>query len=147
MDRFKPTEFVRVINIDDEPYNWQYMPTSGEEETFTDNGAVRVITGRKAFTADFSGQYPGNEEIWMINPGDSEVLLGENAYIMVEGLYKKLITKRKIQETPDQEPTKARNFNWNDGRMQEEMIDKIVLGVENPQFNEPVRTQKSRATA
>lgn len=144
LSRFQPHQFVRVINIDDEPFIWQYMPSTAEEESFTDNGAVRVVTGRKSFTSDFSGQYPGNEQQWLLNPGDSEVLIGESAFIMIEGLYKRLVAKNKINATPDQEATKARNFNWNDGKMQEDMIDKIFLGVENPRFNEPARAEKPR---
>lgn len=142
--RFQPHEFVRVMNIDDEPYEWQWMPSNAEEEAFTDNGTVRVVTGRKAFTSDFTGQYPGNEQVWTIGAGDSEVILGENAYLMIEGLYKRLTAKKKIKDTPDQEATKARNFNWNDGMLQEKMIDKIFLGVENPNFNEPARVKEAR---
>jgi len=39
MDRFQSHEWVRVINVDDEPYRWQYLPTHAETIEF-DNGSV-----------------------------------------------------------------------------------------------------------
>jgi len=143
MDRFKPTQFVRVINLDDEPFQWQWMPDDGEEEMMDTDGLMRQVSGRKAFTNGYREQIDGNEQKWVINPGDSEVLLGSNAYLMIEGLYKKLVAKDKINQSPDQEATKARNFNWNDGKQQEEWIDKIFLGVEDPRFNEPARATEA----
>lgn len=140
-DRYQPSQFVRVINIDNEPFSWQYLPTEGETEEFTDNGAVRVITGRARFDSKYETKIPGNEQLWMINPGESEVLIGENADLMIEGLYKRLVAKKRITENPDIEPTKARSFNWTDGLLQEQMIDKIFLGVERPNF-EPTPTGK-----
>lgn len=144
-DRYQPTQFVRVINIDNEPFSWQYFPSTGEGEEFTDNGAVRVISGRAHFTSGYKEKMPGNEEIWLINPGDSEVLIGENADLMIEGLYKKLVAKKRIADKPDIEPTQARSFNWNDGLLQEQMIDKIYLGVEQPNFDESARSSVTKA--
>ena len=80
-DRYKATDYVRVINIDNEEFTWQYFPIDGELETFDDNGATRVIQGRQRFTSNF------------------------------------------------------------DGLLQEQMIDKLFLGIENPTFNEPQRSQ------
>lgn len=139
-DRYAPTDFVRVINIDNEPFQWQYFPIDGEQETFTDNGAVRVISGRQRFTGNYEQKLPGNEQIWEINAGDSEVLLGANADLFIEGLYKRLVAKKRIKDMPNIEATKARSFNWNDGLLQEQMIDKIFLGVERPMFDEPKPT-------
>lgn len=137
-DRYQPTQYVRVINIDDEPLTWQYFPSTGETTEFTDNGAVRVISGRARFSSDYSKVLPGNEEMWEIKPGESEVLIGENADLFIEALYKRLVAKQRVAEKPDLEPTKARSFNWNDGLLQERMIDKIFLGVEQPRFEEKV---------
>jgi len=145
VSRFAAHEFVRVKNIDDELFEWQYMPAEGEEESFTDNGAVRVITGREAFTPRYDGKVPGNEQLWAIEPGETEVLRGDNAYLMVEGLYKRVVAKRAIAKTPEQESTKARNFNWTNGIMQEEMIDKILIGKESPQFGGADVSAKSKS--
>lgn len=137
-DRFKPHEFVRVRNLDDEPFEWEWMPSTAETVSYTDNGAVRVVEGRKSFSADYSALYPGNEQHWVINPGQSEVLLGENAYLFIEGMYKKLVTKQKLAGVDVTEAgRKPINFNWNDGLNQEKMIDKILIGVERPNFDEP----------
>lgn len=145
-DRYEPSEYVRVINIDNEPFYWQFFPSNGEEVTFTDNGAVRVVTGRQRFNSTYDAKIPGNEQQWMINPGETEVLIGENADLFIEGLYKKLVVKKRIQEVPSIEKTQARNFNWNDGLLQEQMIDKIFLGIEKPNFNES-KPAKSESTA
>lgn len=136
-DRYKATDWVRVINIDNEAFQWQYFPSTGEEVAFTDNGAMRQVYGRQSFTSTYDGKLPGNEEQWKLNAGDSEVLVGENADLFIEGLYKKLVVKKRVSELPNMEKTQARNFNWNDGLLQEQMIDKIFLGIEKPNFDEP----------
>ena len=61
---------------------------------------------------------------------------------MIDGLYKRLVSKGVIAKTPDQAPTKARNFNWTDGKVAEEMIDKIFLGIENPRFDNGKSSKK-----
>lgn len=136
-DRYQPSDYVRVINIDNEDFEWQYFPSTGEETSFTDNGAMRQVYGRQRFNSTYDGKIAGNEQIWRIAPGDSEVLVGENADLMIEGLYKKLVVKKRVEEKPNMEKTQARNFNWNDGLLQEQMIDKIFLGIEKPIFDEP----------
>jgi hypothetical protein len=142
-ERWSPAEYVRVINIDDEPFQWQWMPSTAEEENFSADGMHRQISGRDSFSDDHKYLIPGKQETWVINPGSSEVLLGENAYLFVEGLYKTLVAKNKVASTPNQPATSARNFNWNDGKTQEEMIDKIFLGKAQPNFDEPVVTKKA----
>ena len=83
----------------------------------------------------------GNEQIWALGAGDTEVLVGANSDLFIEGLYKKLIAKKRISDNPKISETQARSFNWNDGLLQEQMIDKLFLGIENPTFNEPQRSQ------
>lgn len=135
MNRFKPHEFVRVINIDNEPFYWQYQPSSNEEETITPDGMHRQI-------------FRGEPTRWMLNPGESDVLQGDNAYLMIEGLYKKLVAKKKVSETPDQPDTMARNFNWTDPLLAETWIDKIFLGKVTPTFgNEPTTAPEVTSTA
>lgn len=136
-DRYAPTDYVRVINIDNEAFEWQYFPIDGEETNFTDNGTVRVISGRQSFSSNFRQRIPGNEQVWELGPGESEVLLGANADLFIEGLYKKLVAKQRIKELPNMEKHQARSFNWNDGLLQEQMINEIFLGIERPRFDEP----------
>lgn len=130
--RFKSHEFVRVKNIDNEPFEWQWFPSSGEE--MLADGDMRPTFGRRYFNEDYSLMLSGNEQFWSMPAGESEVLLGENAYLFVEGLYKRVMAKRAIKKTPKQDPTKPRSFNWTDGNAQENLIDEIFLGVESPQF-------------
>ena len=132
MNRFKSHEFVRVKNIDNETFEWQWFPSSGEE--ILADGDMRPVTGRRYFNKDYSLMLPGNEQFWALDPGETEVILGENAYLFIEGLYKRVVAKRAIKKTPKQDPNKARNFNWTDGNMQESVIDEIFMGVESPQF-------------
>lgn len=144
-DRYSPTDYVRVINIDNERFEWQYFPIDGEDITFTDNGAVRVVEGRRRFTSNYEQALPGKEEMWELGAGDSEVMLGACADLFIEGLYKRLVAKKRIHEMPNITETQARNFNWNDGKLQEEMIDKIFLGVERPVFDEPATSGTRKA--
>lgn len=134
-DRYQPSQWVRVINIDRDPFQWQWFPSTDEVEEFTDNGAVRVISGRQHFIKQYTEKLPGNEQVWEIAPGDSEVLIGENADLFIEGLYKRLVTKSFIDNNGDFQIGKpGRSFNWSDGLKQEQYIDKIFLGVEQPTF-------------
>ncbi len=120
-NRFKPSDFVRVINIDDEDFVWQYMSAADEDISMSDDGMQRIITRQPA-------------QVWMIAPGDTDVLQGDNAYIMIEALYKKVIAKKIINKTPNQPASMARNFNWSDPEAQEKIIDMIFIGKENPTF-------------
>jgi len=136
-DRYDATDYVRVINIDDEKFDWQYFPSAGEDTYFTDNGTVRVTEGRQSFVKAYSEVMPGNEQLWSIEAGDSEVLIGDNADLFIEGLYKKLVAKQRIHDQPNVSETQVRKFNWTDGLLQEQMIDKIFVGIERPNFDEP----------
>jgi hypothetical protein len=128
MKRFAAHEWVRVINPDDEVYIWQYFPSHAEEFEFTPD--PMKITRR------------GETELYKLDPGESEVLLGENAYIMIEGLYKKLVSKRVIAKTPDQPAGMARSFNWTDGNLQEDWIKRIYLGKEKLNFDPTKEEEK-----
>lgn len=120
MHRFASHEWARVINIDNEPFIWQYLPNSAEEFALTPD--PMKITHR------------GDVEMYVLAPGESEVILGENAYIMIEALYKKLISKKYIMRHGEAEAGVGRNFNWTDSQSQEDFIDKIFLGKEFPTF-------------
>lgn len=120
MRRFAAHEYVRVINIDDEPVMWQYMPEHGETIEFTAD--PMKIT------------YRTEPELWQLEAGQDEVLVGANAYLMIDVLYKKLVSKKVINRTPNIAPGQARNFNWTDGTAQEDLIDRIYLGKEKPEF-------------
>lgn len=120
MKRFAAHEWVRVINIDNEPFTWQYMPQHEERFEFTPD--PMKIT------------YRGEPELYSLSPGEDEVIIGENAFVMIEALYKKVISKRVIAKTPDMKPGQARAFNWTDGIAQDELIDRIYLGKESPRF-------------
>jgi len=121
LERFAPHEYVRVINIDNAPVKWQYLPSHAEEVTYTAD--PMKITTR------------GEVEVYLLNPGESEVLLGECAILFFDVLFKQMQSKRVIEHNPEVGPGIARNFNFSDAIAQEEFIDKAYLGKENPNFS------------
>lgn len=123
MTKFKSTDFVRVINTDDEPFSWQWMPSTKEH-----------ITINADFTDDVYREMP---EIYTLQPGESQVLIGENAFLMIEGLFKVLATKRAIGRKPNLEPGGARQFNFSDDAQHDLAIKDIYLGKERPTFDAP----------
>lgn len=103
-DRFKATDFVRVINIDDEAFEWAYMPISHETSVIA--GPVRRMNREPAIR-------------YSLQPGESKVIEGASAAIMAEGLFKKICIKNgKLR---DMSNPAAHN----------EYITKIVLGKED----------------
>lgn len=121
MDRFQSHEWVRVINPDNEDYFWQYLPSHSETFNYTPDPMKET--------------YREPVEAWVLKPGQSEVILGENAYVMIDGLYKKMVAKGYLKKNgPSPKDVPGRNFNWSDGKAQEDLIDKIYLGKENPEF-------------
>lgn len=120
MDRFQAHEYVRVINPDTAPIVWQYLPTHAEHITMTPD--------------PIQDMHRDDVEQYMLNPGESEVILGENAYVMIEALYKQIVAKKTIEASPDIDETRARNFNYTDANKQEYWIDKILIGKETPNF-------------
>lgn len=138
MERFKPHEFVKVINVDDEPFMWQYMPAEKEEYEYTPDGMHRH-TRRE------------DPEVWILEPGESETIVGANAYIMISDLYKKVKAK-KVIATVEVVPGKARSFNFKDGTEQDYWISKILVGKEIPTFtpentNAPIKRGPGRPAA
>lgn len=131
--RYKTTDYVKVINIDSQPFYWQYFPTDGEEEYFQDNGATRIVDGRQHYDAKYEELLPGNDQAWEMEPGVSEVLIGSNADLFIEGLYRTVKAKRTIKSMRVKEG-QARKFNFGDGLTQEAIIDEIFLGVAEPEF-------------
>lgn len=132
MQRFRAQDFVTVKNVDDEPFVWQYLPEHEEDFEFTPD--PMKITRR------------GQPELWEIEPGAIDTIVGANAYVMIEGLYKKIVAKKRTAETPDQPAHVARNFNFSDAAAQEKWIDLIFQGKAMPHFDQP-QTVKPMAAA
>lgn len=122
MKLFAAHEYVTVQNVDSEAYIWQYMPAHEEEFEYTPD--PMKITRR------------GQPEMWMLDAGESETIVGANAYIMMEGLFKKLAAKKKMADTPEIEG-QARNFSFSDGEQQSKWISKIYVGKAAIPFQAP----------
>lgn len=131
MRLFKPQEFVTIKNIDDEPLYWQYMPADSETESMSEDGMQKQIH-REA------------PEMWVINPGEVEVLVGASAYRALDVLYKNCTAKSTLKRFKD--PTAPqfnennehlpKNFNFADGGAQDAFIERAYLGKAMPTFQQ-----------
>ena len=127
MKRFSATDWVRVMNVDNETFVWQFMPESKEHIEFTSDPSKMI--------------YRDQPEVWQLASGQSDVIPGANAYVMIEALYKKVSSKKLIMDKGEAKPGEARNFNWTDSGAQEYWINQIYKGKEVPQFSStPVNT-------
>lgn len=120
LERFQPHEFVKVKNIDTDPVLWQYMPDYSENVEYTPD--PMKITRRAA------------PEMWRMEPGAEEVLVGANAYMMINSLYKQVIATKILGKDYSPIPGQAKNFNLSDGEQMEQMINRIYLGKAQPTF-------------
>lgn len=139
MHLFQPQEFVTVKNVDDETFIWQFMPPESENIEYTPD--PMKITHR------------GDPEVWMIEPGQTETIVGANAYLMIEGLYKKLVAKKRFTtagiKNPE-DPHQPINFSFSDGEQQDRIIRQIYKGKAQPIFapvEDKVETPKVEAHA
>lgn len=107
MEKFQPHEFVRVINIDTEPFRFQVMPTTKETVQQIDSATQRI--------------WRNPADIFEIPAGESAIIEGWKAYLMIENLYKKMIQKR---------PEGIKLLT--NVALQEKYTNDIFLGVEDP---------------
>lgn len=127
MRLFQPQEFVTIKNIDDEPVYWQYLPAHAEDKQFTPDGMQQITTR-------------STPEMWVINPGDTEVLVGASAYMALDVMYKNCTAKRTLKRSGvtasfDKDNSHIpKNFNFADGGAQEIFIKQAYLGKATPTF-------------
>lgn len=129
-EMFGPADFVKVINPDTEDYLWQWLPPQKEHISFDTSSStvpMRVV-------------YREDPETWKIDAGQSGTLVGANAYVMIDGLVKRMMAKRVVSRNPDVKPGQARNFNFSDDQAQIEWINEIYLGIDNPFDHSEART-------
>lgn len=122
LTRFKAHEHVQVKNIDNEDMEWQYVPDYAEQTNITDEG-TRITTRE-------------DPELWYIEAGQTDVLIGACAFIFFDKLIKTLMIKQVgIVERPDN-AKQIRNFNFKDPMRAEKFIDEIFMGKVSPSFNQ-----------
>lgn len=122
LTRFAAHEMVQVMNIDDEPMEWQFLPDHAETSSLTDEG-IKIT-------------YREEPEVWRIEPGETDYMTGSCAFIMIENLFKKLVIKKVgIVERPSS-AKEIRNFNFKDPIRAEKFIDMIYMGKVSPSFNQ-----------
>lgn len=119
---FSPTEWVDVINPDTEAFVWQYLPPEKEQISFDSSST----------TVPHRIMHRDDPEVYKLEPGQSATLMGGNAYVMLDGLVKRMMAKRTISRNPNVPPGQARNFNFSDDMAQEQWINEIYLGKANP---------------
>lgn len=123
-DLFKPTDFVRVINIDNQDFTWQSL--NPKDETYYMEPGPQKTTVR------------GKPRLYTIKAAQSVVLEGWNAYIMIEQLFKKVSAKAILEHKTaahDGKPTDT-PLQWGDGEKQDYYIAKIFIGIETPSFGQ-----------
>lgn len=74
---FKATEFVKVMNIDDEPYSWDFCT---EEDIAVQQGGLTATRTAKI-------------EKFSLEPGQTTEMPGNIALVFIEGIVKHLIQK------------------------------------------------------
>lgn len=130
MRLFKPQEFVTIKNIDDEPCYWQYMPIDNETESFSEDGMQKMINR-------------ADPEMWVIEPGQTDVIVGASAYRALDVMYKKYTAKSTLKRFKDplspqfneKNEHLPKNFNFADGGAQEAFIQMAYLGKAMPVFS------------
>lgn len=118
---FQPHEFVTVINIDDQPLIWQYMPEHNENISFSEDLMHRIVDRAQP-------------EVWQLDPGESEVIVGASAYLMLDNLYKRVVAKKAV-DTMKVKEGQARNFNFMAANQMDKFINSAYLGKTTPTFN------------
>jgi hypothetical protein len=83
-------------------------------------------------TVPMKNTYREPPEVYRLEPGQSAVLIGGNAYMMVESLVKQMMVKKTISRHPNMKPGQALNFNFSDDSAQGSWIPQIYLGKVNP---------------
>lgn len=129
MDLFKPQEFVTIKNIDTDPCYWQYQPLDSEQEFFDESGYQKMIVRE-------------NPEMWVIMPGETEVVVGASAYRALDVMYKNVMANKTLNRYSD--PTSRqfdekgahlpKNFNFSDTAAQDLFIQQAYLGKATPSF-------------
>lgn len=129
MRLFKPQEFVTIKNIDDEPCFWQYMPIENEQVGFSEDGMQKITTRE-------------DPEMWVIQPGETEVIVGGSAYRALDVMYKAWTAKSTLRKFKDPSQPQfnennehlPKNFNFADGGAQERFLELAYIGKATPTF-------------
>jgi hypothetical protein len=116
---FKPTEFARVINIDTEPFSWDYC---SEEEVIQDRDS-RSVVSRKI-------------DKYELQPGESQVLEGGCAYVAIEKMFRKVLPRETGKYAGILDPVAQQTY-----------IDRIFLGKENPFIKQKVEAKVAEEVA
>lgn len=133
MKLFDATDFVRVQNIDTEPFTWQYMPAGKEHISFDTTTS----------TVPMKETFRDPPEIYRLNPGQSAIIVGASAFLMIEGLVKRMISEEAVSRDREYAGVrilpggKSRKFSFADDVKQQELIDRIYLGKHIPGMSLP----------
>ncbi len=120
--RFRPQDQVKVMNILPTMFYWQVLDPFNEEiKLLPFRGIIQKRTIRKS------------PDMWSIAPGEVKIIPGWAATPMIENMYKEYIIK-ETDNKPRPAETKNRpiTYNFNNPTKQEEIINKIFLGIETP---------------
>jgi hypothetical protein len=121
---WEPHEYVRIMNIDSDTFYWQSI--APQDENFDIDRGPTKITYRR----------PPRQ--YSIKAGESIPLEGWNAYIAVEQLYKKVLSRhlgvKGEQQTGKDGRPSEKIINWQDPSGWDVYLPRIFLGKEVPTF-------------
>lgn len=136
---FSATDFVRVINIDTEPFTWQYMPSQKEHISFDTTTS----------TVPMKSTFREPPEVYQLAPGQSAIIIGASAFLMIESLIKHMISEEAVSRdggTRILPGARSRKFAYSDDVKQHELIERIYLGKHMPGMNIPSKPAESTST-
>lgn len=131
--RFKPFDTVQVKNVDTIPIRWQWLPEDAESYVI-DETDVKIVDR-------------DDPDVWELEAGETDVLQGSCAYIMIEQLYKQLCVRKVGVTLQPLDQREIKNFAFDDPASQEALIDIIFIGKVTPQMmQEAARRQIEETT-
>jgi hypothetical protein len=97
------------------------MPASKEHVSFDNTTS----------TVPMKDTYRESPEVYRLNPGQSAIIVGASAYLMIEGLIKRVVAEETIARDGQgriMPGGRSRKFAFSDDLRQQQLIDKIYLG-------------------
>jgi hypothetical protein len=140
MKLFDATDFVRVMNIDTEPFTWQYMPAQKEHISF--DTTTSTVPMKETFREP--------PEVYQLMPAQSAIIVGASAFIMIEALIKRMVSEEAVSRDREYPGVKilpggrSRKFAFSDPIKQQELISRIYLGKHMPGMSVSTPAETSR---
>lgn len=118
-ERFRPSDTVEVKNITNQEITWQWLDEEDESYSIEDDTNIKIVERE-------------DPSLWVLGAGETDVLPGACAYLMIEALFKLVcVMKIGIVLHPLDE-REVKNFSFDDPERQEQFIDAVFVGKLTP---------------